>query len=179
MSYDIGDQTRLTASFVDDLGLPKDPDGVTLEIRDSSGAQATYVYGTDPGIVQDSIGSYHFDLSLTLAGTWVYRWQGTANPQTAAEGQLIVQPSQIAGPAPPVLPDPCAALAAAQLQLAQAMTGRQVKSIETPQLGRVEFSDYNTADLQRQIYLLQQQCAAATGQPFYGRRRPISVEGMP
>lgn len=78
------------------------------------------------------------------------------------------------------MPTPCDRLAQALAQLDAAMSGQQVRVIETPQLGRVEFADAKVADLQRLIYTLQVQCAEYMGANTYGmRRRPISMEAEP
>ena len=82
----------------------------------------------------------------------------------------------------PALPtDPCALLALARQQMFLLMTGQSVVAIETPELGRVEFSAGKTADLQRVIDGLAAECAAAGGQATAGRgrRKPISVEAWP
>lgn len=177
-AYDIGDQVRLTAQFQDEAGALIDPESVVLQIRDGAGAQTTYTY-PGPGVAHDGIGQYHYDLTLTVGGTWVYRWEGTGHPQTAEEGQLAVRPSQVATGVTAASPtDPCALLAQAQAQLALLLSGRAVVSVETPQLGRVEFSRANAADLQRMIVTLADQCAAASGAPRL-RRRPISLEACP
>jgi len=82
-----------------------------------------------------------------------------------------------------VLPtDPCAACAQAISQMYLMMAGQNVVSVETPQLGRVEYSKGSLADLQRLIDQLAAACidAGGTPPPGYGaRRRPISVEAWP
>ena len=84
----------------------------------------------------------------------------------------------------PGVPLPCQALAAARAQMAMLMSGGPIRSIETPQLGRVEYSNPPAiADLQRYIDVLAAQCVAAGGDPGAGvtamRRRPISIEAWP
>jgi hypothetical protein len=180
--YDIGDQVRLTAQFRDGSGNPADPAGVLLTIRDPNGVTTVYTYGVD-AIAKDDVGAYHYDLTVTSAGTWIYRWEGTANPQTAEEGQLVVRPSQIATGPPPTIPavDPCALLAQAQLSMFQLCNGSAVVVIETPQLGRVEYARTSAtavADLQRLIDQLTAQCLAKQGL-VGGRRKPISIEAWP
>lgn len=66
------------------------------------------------------------------------------------------------------------------------MVGGAIRSIETPQLGRVEYSNPpNIADLQRYIDMLAAQCAAMGGDPNVPgsavsmRRKPISIEAWP
>lgn len=84
--------------------------------------------------------------------------------------------------AQPTLPtDPCVLLALAEQQMYLLATGQSVAAVETPDLGRVEFSQANIGDLQRVIDDLRARCAAARGYPqgVTGRRRPISVEAWP
>ena len=60
------------------------------------------------------------------------------------------------------------------------LSGQGVVAIETPQLGRVEYSKITIGDLQRLIDSLSVECAQASGQSTYGmRRRPISMEACP
>jgi gpW len=73
---------------------------------------------------------------------------------------------------------PCQQLAAAQQQLLLLMSGRATVSVETPQLGRVQFSQGSVADLQRLIDGLTAQCAESQGLQS-ARRRPISIESWP
>jgi len=77
--------------------------------------------------------------------------------------------------------DPCAALEAARNALFQLVTGGQVAEIETPQLGRVAYTQAKAADLQRFIDSLAADCAAALGLTTTGagRRKPISIEAWP
>ena len=75
---------------------------------------------------------------------------------------------------------PCERLALAMGQLDAMLTGKQVRSIETPQLGRVEYANQSVGDLQRIIYGLQLECAESQGLSTYSmRRRPISMEAEP
>jgi len=75
---------------------------------------------------------------------------------------------------------PCEALIAAKQQMLLLASGQAVVSIDTPQLGRVEYSRGSIADLQRIIDGLAAECAAATGTTTAGmRRRPINIEAAP
>lgn len=73
---------------------------------------------------------------------------------------------------------PCEVLAQAQAQMFLLMSGGATVAVETPQLGRVEFSPGSIGDLQRLIDLLKAQCAESQGLAV-ARRRPISVEAVP
>jgi len=80
------------------------------------------------------------------------------------------------------LPTPCQQLADAKAKLAAILSGDAPAAIETPQLGRVEFSKVTAGDLQRLIDQLTVECAIATGNTALlrmARRRPISVEAVP
>lgn len=78
----------------------------------------------------------------------------------------------------PDMTDPCAMLADAQQKYYQLITGGAPQVIETPLLGRVEFTQANADQLGRFIGALQDQCARANGQATL-RRRPISFEACP
>lgn len=95
MAYLIGDLARLTVTFRDLEGALVDPTTVTLTIQDPANVETT------PGsIVNDSTGVYHYDLNLTAAGTWFYRWTGTGAAQAAQEGQITVDQTVLV-PQPP------------------------------------------------------------------------------
>ena len=85
--------------------------------------------------------------------------------------------------AAPVVSPPCALLQKALTQMGLLMSGKGVVAIETPQLGRVEFTQGNIGDLQRYIDQLAGQCVASGGALppgyVYRRRRPLSIEACP
>jgi hypothetical protein len=75
---------------------------------------------------------------------------------------------------------PCEKLAAAEAQLALLLSGKSVRVVETPQLGRVEYAGTSAADLSRLINALKGECAESLGLTSgTGRRGPISVEVCP
>jgi hypothetical protein len=59
--------------------------------------------------------------------------------------------------------------------------GQSVSAIETPELGRVEFSVPQGSNLDMEIARAAAECAALTGEvaPGFGRRKPISIEAWP
>ena len=66
--------------------------------------------------------------------------------------------------------------------MALLMSGQATAAIETPQLGRVEFTQANVGNLQRLIDQLAYQCALENGDycaARRARRRPISLEAWP
>ena len=92
--YDIGDQVRLSGTFQDSALAYIDPVGVIFKVRQPNRTLTDYVYGVDQAVVKDSVGHYHFDLSLTESGYWAYRWEGTDSPQVAVENVLSVRMSR-------------------------------------------------------------------------------------
>ena len=76
----------------------------------------------------------------------------------------------------------CEQLALAQTQLILLMSGQATAAIDTPQLGRVEFTKGDVGSLQRLIDQLTYQCAVESGDyatMYRCRRRPISLEAWP
>ena len=76
----------------------------------------------------------------------------------------------------------CEQLALAQQQMILLMSGQGVAAIDTPQLGRVEFTKGDVGQLQRLIDQLAYQCALESGDyvtACRSRRRPISLEAWP
>jgi hypothetical protein len=74
---------------------------------------------------------------------------------------------------------PCEQLALAKQQLVLLMSGKATVLVETPQLGRVQFSQGSVGDLQRLVDGLAAECARSLGLEPVARRRPISIEGWP
>lgn len=73
----------------------------------------------------------------------------------------------------------CDMLTLAKAQLIALVSGQAVAEVETPQLGRVVYTKADIPQLQRIIDGLAADCAALTGQPTSGRRKPISIEAWP
>ncbi len=90
-SYDKGDLVVLTAVFTDRNGAAIDPATVTFKIRDPSGAVTTYVFGTDAELVKDSVGNYHVDVSPSVNGDYLYRYESTGTGQAAEEGKFQIK----------------------------------------------------------------------------------------
>lgn len=92
-AYDIGDVARLSGAFTNIAGDPADPGAITLEIEDPDGVVAEVEY---PGtITKDSTGNYHYDVALSIAGYYNYRWVGTGAVAAAAQGRLWVRASNV------------------------------------------------------------------------------------
>jgi len=74
--------------------------------------------------------------------------------------------------------DPCALLADAQQKYYNLVAGGAVQMVETPMLGRVEYTAANIDALAALILDLQNQCEAINGSTRL-KRRPISFEARP
>lgn len=65
-------------------------------------------------------------------------------------------------------------------QLDAILSGGQIRSVETPQLGKVEYQPNSVSNLQRIIYGLQLQCLEYQGADTSSmRRKPISMVAEP
>lgn len=75
-TYPVLERVRLSVTFEDAINnlVPVDPSAVTLALTTPDGTVSN-VSGSD--IINDSVGKYHYDLTVTAAGLWIYRWQGT------------------------------------------------------------------------------------------------------
>lgn len=95
-----GSLVRVTAAFADALGLPVDPDSVTVRTYSPELDFEVKVYGADVELERDELGSYHYDIDAQVSGDWVYRWEGTGVGQAAAEGKFKVAGSIFQGGTP-------------------------------------------------------------------------------
>ena len=97
--------------------------------------------------------------------------------KATSNGSRIAKPVARAGAPPPLTS--CEMLVLAKAQLLALASGQAVAEVETPQLGRVVYTKSDMPQLQRIIGGLAAGCAALTGQPPTGRRKPISIEAWP
>lgn len=91
-TYDVGDLIRVSAAFTS-AGAAIDPTAVTAKVKSPAGLTTTLVYGVDAGLIKDSVGNYHVDVSATEAGTYVYRFAATGTAQSASESFFRVRAS--------------------------------------------------------------------------------------
>jgi hypothetical protein len=92
-SYDVGDESKLTATFKNIDSVLTAPTTITLKVKPPSGATATYLMGAS-SMLNPSVGVYTYALPLTMSGVWFYRWIGTGTVTAAGEGWLRVNASQ-------------------------------------------------------------------------------------
>lgn len=79
---------RTDPPFSDAAGVPTDPDTVTVQWRRRGSPPTTWVYGTDPEVIRDSVGTFHADIPVAKAGTYYFRWAGTGDVAAAEEGSF-------------------------------------------------------------------------------------------
>ena len=90
----INSEKRIRVRFTDEDGDAVNPTTVTIRTMDPTGAEETYVYGTDSEVQRESTGNYLADITPDSAGRWYYRWQTTGTGTTTAmEGSFLVQDS--------------------------------------------------------------------------------------
>ena len=94
-TYDIGDTVRLKGEFTDDAGAAADPTAVSMIVKDPAGTKTTYTYALAQ-ITKLAVGIYYYDLTITMAGDWYYRFSGTGAVVTAGEQYFNVRQQQTA-----------------------------------------------------------------------------------
>lgn len=77
-SYDPGNVIRINGTFTDMVTLSLiDPTVLVLKVRSALGVISSYTP------VKDSVGLYHYDLTIPLAATssgyWKYSWEASGN----------------------------------------------------------------------------------------------------
>jgi len=91
--YQKGDLVRIDGSFTDLVGTPADPVTVALKVTPPSGVTVAYTYALGQ-VIKGSVGAYYYDLSVTQAGQWFYRWEATGpSSQASDNGEFMVEPS--------------------------------------------------------------------------------------
>ena len=86
-SYCLGTTVRLSAAVKDLAGAAVDATTTTISVKPSGGT------ATPLTTAHDGTGAYHADFEPSVSGTYAVRVV-TVNPDSAAEGQFYVLPSQ-------------------------------------------------------------------------------------
>lgn len=89
VAANIGQTVELSAAFTNLAGTPTDPTAVTLAIRDPTGALVTPA----PTPTHGATGAYTYNLSVTMAGVWRYRFAGTGAVVAAEEAKVFARSS--------------------------------------------------------------------------------------
>lgn len=95
-TYALGATARLRGIFKDEDGVPADPTGITVRVLPPNGVIASYQFSVNPVVVREGPGVYTVDVSLNQEGRWRYRWEGSGDNATAAEGTLDVEATEFA-----------------------------------------------------------------------------------
>ena len=93
-AYSPNQPVRMSVAFTV-LGSLTDPTTVALTVKDPNGTKTTYTYAASQ-VLKDSIGSYHFDVTPTISGSWFYGWQSTGTAAADSEAFFTVLPSVVA-----------------------------------------------------------------------------------
>ena len=86
-----GQVARIAVAITDITGVPADPTALLLKIKFPDGSVVPHV----GDIVKDSVGNYHYDQPLTLAGSHRVRWESSGVAQGAVEESLFVFPASM------------------------------------------------------------------------------------
>lgn len=89
MSFHVGEILRGTRTFTKFDGTPGDPATVALSIKKPGTATVTYTYALAE-ITRTGVGAFYKDITLDLAGKWLWKWAATGDPQVVAQGAFIV-----------------------------------------------------------------------------------------
>jgi hypothetical protein len=92
--YSVGDVVRLSGAFTSS-SVAVDPSVVTVTIREPTGSRTTYTYGVGAAVVKDSVGNYHLDHTIAMAGFHWYRWLSTGVGAAASEQKFNVRKLEV------------------------------------------------------------------------------------
>jgi hypothetical protein len=87
--YSVGDVVRLSGAFTSS-SVAVDPSTVTVTVREPTGSRTTYTY-----VVKDSVGNYHLDHTVAMAGFHWYRWLSTGVGAAASEQKFNVRKLEV------------------------------------------------------------------------------------
>lgn len=85
--YVVGALVRLYAEFRDLDANDVAPSTITCRVKAPDGTTTT------PAVTLDALGRYHAEVSITAAGTFYYRFEGTGAAQAAEERTFVVAPT--------------------------------------------------------------------------------------
>lgn len=85
-----GSVARLLLHFIDPTTCePADPDAVIARVKLPDGTTIA------PDAVHDSLGEYHADVPVTLAGQHFWRFEMAGDPSTVTEGAFLAASSEV------------------------------------------------------------------------------------
>jgi hypothetical protein len=90
--FAVNQRVRLSVAFANSAGAATDPTTVALKYKNPGGGIATKTYALAE-VIKDSTGNYHYDVDVTLAGRWFYRFEGAGALVAAHEAAFMVSES--------------------------------------------------------------------------------------
>lgn len=88
--YFKGQKIRCSVAFTVNA-VATDPTTITFKYRKPDGTTTTHLYGGVGSIVvKDTTGAYHADVSTTMDGEWLVRWEGTTACEATVEDSFLV-----------------------------------------------------------------------------------------
>lgn len=90
--FDIGDRVQLRCEFRNESDVLTDPTTTTLQIKDPAGAESA------PTPTSSVAGIWTYNLDVTLAGVYYYRFKGVGAVVAAAESKFEVRRSAFTNP---------------------------------------------------------------------------------
>ena len=87
--YPVGTTVELSTAVTDLNGNLTDATEITLKVTDPSGALSTYTL-SGAQVVHAGQGAYTYDIVLTKAGRWTYRFEASGNLVAASPDGIIL-----------------------------------------------------------------------------------------
>lgn len=79
MTYPIGQGLYVTVNLSNLSGAPADPASLLAKVRQPSGKETTFTYGTDAVVEKMQTGVYRMHVRLDAPGTWAVRFVPQGN----------------------------------------------------------------------------------------------------
>ena len=89
-TYELGNVLRVTGTFRNLAGTAVDPTVVKFRYRAPGQDAVTLTYPDNAALVKAGTGIYYYDIDLSAAGTWFYKFFSTGTNQAANESQFVV-----------------------------------------------------------------------------------------
>lgn len=90
--YIEGTTVKVKAEFRNVDNVLIDPSTVNLKYKTPDGTVTTK---TSPDVLNTGVGLYEIYVTLTDAGKWAFRWEGSGNNGSVNEAVIMVQNSQV------------------------------------------------------------------------------------
>jgi hypothetical protein len=88
LNVKLGSRVRASCTFADSAGIA-DPSTIVFQVKAPNGAIQSWTYGAS-GMVRDSTGAYHYDLTPTAAGAWKVKWVASGTVVAVDEASFQV-----------------------------------------------------------------------------------------